>query len=43
MRSRSIQSTLLGHTSVLKKGQHKHISTLEQIFSISAKRKVERE
>ena len=43
MKSCPIQSTPLGLTSVLKKGQHKHISALEQIFCISAKRKVERE
>ncbi len=38
-----IQSTPLGNTSVLKKSQHRQISTLEQVFGISVKHEVERE
>jgi len=43
MRLCSIRSTLLSHASVLKKEQHRQISTLEQVFGISVEREVERE
>ncbi len=43
MRLYLIRSTLLGHASVLKKDQHRQISTLKQVFGISVKREVEKE
>ena len=43
MKPSPIQSTPLGNTSVLKKDQHGQISTLEQVFGISARHENERE